>query len=117
MCRARETVSATMNAAAVAVDRVVKANVRAVVVGNYSPGLSFFKDFELRFRRFTEPFNRMRQPGIGRIFDGMHDCKLVLSMQQAYQIRYYLASATRMQEFQPRRLIRSRQRIGRSGSR
>jgi hypothetical protein len=34
----------------------------------------------------------MRQPGVGRILYGMHDCKTVLSVTQAYQIHLLVTS-------------------------
>ena len=55
--RAAETIGATVNAAAITIDGVIKANVRAVVVRDDLARLSFFEDFELRFGRLAQPFD------------------------------------------------------------
>src|ERR1043166_10086259 len=74
---------------------------------NYSSRLRFFKHFEPGLGGFTEPFNRVTEPGIWRIFDVIHkdcsndlaseahSCKHVLPMKQAYQSRWHLARASR----------------------
>ena len=57
--------------------------------------------FELRFRRLTQPLDRVREPGIGRVFDVLHkirfvfrvaayECKRVLSVQQSLaEVRFF----------------------------
>jgi hypothetical protein len=70
---AREAVSAGMRAAAIDVDAVVEANVRAVVpVDDRARGL-FLKDFLCRFRRLADPLDVRGIPRIGGIFDVTHE--------------------------------------------
>src|SRR6185369_5587809 len=55
--RTAETVSATVYAAAIAVDGVIEADVGTVVVRDDVARRCLFKDFELRLRWFTNPFD------------------------------------------------------------
>src|SRR2546430_8544376 len=80
--RPAETVGATMDAAAIAVDRVVKSHVGTVIAADDRARLGFFKHFDFCGGRFADPFDRVRQPGIWRIFDVAHACNLVLSVKQ-----------------------------------
>jgi hypothetical protein len=61
-----------MNATSIAIDCIVKADVGAIVVRDYPPRFRFFKYFELRLRRLSDPLHRMRKPGIGRVLDVIH---------------------------------------------
>src|SRR2546427_7042372 len=80
--RPAETIGAAMDAASIAIDRVVECHVRAVIVADDRARFSLFKYFDLGGRRFADPFDRVRQPGIWRIFDVAHACNPVLSMRQ-----------------------------------
>src|SRR2546427_3803090 len=80
--RPAETISATVDAASIAIDRVVEGHVRAVVPADDRARFSLFKYFDLGGGRFADPFDGVRQPGIWRIFDVAHACNPVLSMKQ-----------------------------------
>src|SRR5437870_523919 len=71
-----------MDAASIAIDRVVECHIGAVVPADDRARFSLFKYFDLGGRWFTDPFDRVRQPGIWRIFDVAHACNPVLSMRQ-----------------------------------
>src|ERR1041385_5690716 len=55
--RTAEAVSATVNATAITIDGVVKADVGTVVVRDDLASLSLFENFEFGFRRFADPFD------------------------------------------------------------
>src|ERR1043165_4889790 len=79
MRRAAEAVGASLNAATVTIDRMIKRNIGAVIVANDRTRLSLFVNLDLHSRRFTNPFDRMREPGIRRVRNVAH---VVLPMQQ-----------------------------------
>src|SRR5258706_965065 len=54
---ATKAIRATVDATAVAVDCVIEANVRAIVMSDYCAGLSLFKNFQLRFGGLTQPLD------------------------------------------------------------
>ena len=81
MRRPAETISAAMRAAALTIDRVIEGHVRTIVAADNRAGLSLFKNFDLRGGRFANPFHRMDQPGVRRVFDVTHVCNPVLSMK------------------------------------
>src|SRR5439155_22320478 len=80
--RPAETIGAAVDAASIAIDRVVECHVRAVIVADDRARFSLFKYFDLGGGRLADPFDRVRQPGIWRIFDVTHACNPVLSMRQ-----------------------------------
>src|SRR2546423_1296214 len=80
--RPAETISAAVDAAAIAIDRVVECHVGAVIVADDRTRFRLFKYFDLGGGRLANPFYRMHQPGIWRIFDVAHACNPVLSMKQ-----------------------------------
>ena len=80
--RPTETISAAVDAAAIAIDRVVECHVGAVIVADDRTRFRLFKYFDLGGGRLANPFDRMHQPGIWRIFDVAHACNLVLSVKQ-----------------------------------
>ena len=57
MRRPAEAVCAAVNATAITVDRVIEANVGTVVMSDDVTRRRLFKDFELRFGWFADPFN------------------------------------------------------------
>jgi len=59
MSRPAEAVGAAVNAASIAVERVIKAHIRTVVVAYDRAGSCLFKDFEPGFGRFTQPLDGM----------------------------------------------------------
>src|SRR3989442_4340097 len=79
--RPAETIGAAMDAASIAIDRVVECHIGAVVPADDRARFSLFKYFDLGGRWFTDPFDRVRQPGIWRIFDVAHACNPVLSIK------------------------------------
>lgn len=72
MCRAAEAIRAGVRAAAIAVDGIIEADIGAVVVRDDRARLGLLKDFNARFRRLADPFDCVREPGIGRVFDVAH---------------------------------------------
>ena len=82
MRRATETIGAAVNASAITVNRVIKRDVRTIVMANDRTGLRFFKDFDLGLRRFAYPLDGVSQPGIWRVSDITHECNPVLQMKQ-----------------------------------
>lgn len=65
--RAAEAIRAGVRAAAIAVDGVIEANVRAVVVRDNLARLRLFEDSDFRFGRLANPFDRMREPRVRRV--------------------------------------------------
>src|SRR2546428_9862905 len=80
--RPAETIRAAVDAASIAIDRVVECHVRAVVPADDRARFSLFKYFDPGGGRLANPFDRVRQPGIWRIFDVAHVCNPVLPMKQ-----------------------------------
>src|SRR5215475_9755595 len=68
----RETVCAGMRATAIAIDRIIERDVRAVIAGDDRTRGRLFKDFELGFGRFADPFVPGAEPGVGRVIDVSH---------------------------------------------
>ena len=99
VCRAAEAVCATVDATAIAINGIIEADVRTVVMSNDGACSRLFKDFELSFGRLTKPLDRVRQPRVGRIFDVAHFCNLVPAVQQEYQIFLFLARPSRVFSF------------------
>ena len=69
MRRAAEAVGAGVRAAAVAVDRVIEAHVRALVVSDDRARLRLLEDLDARLGRLADPFDRVREPGVWRVLD------------------------------------------------
>src|SRR5207249_3774493 len=80
--RPAETISATVDAASIAIDRVVECHIGAVVPADDRARFSLFKYFDLGGGRLANPFDRMSQPRVRWVFDVAHVCNLVLSMKQ-----------------------------------
>src|SRR5205823_10426219 len=87
MRRPAKAVGATVNAAAIAVDRIIERDIGTVVAADDRASFGFFKDFDLRRRRFSDPFDRVAEPRIWRIIDGPHACNLVLSMKRRITVQ------------------------------
>src|SRR5205807_9111402 len=79
--RPAETIRAAVDAAAIAIDRVVECYVRAVIVADDRTRFRLFKYFDLGGGRLANPFDRMRQPRVRWILDVAHVCNYVLSMK------------------------------------
>ena len=77
MCRATEAVAACVRAAAITVDGVIEAYVRALVVRNDAARFGLFEDLQLGFRRLAKPFHRVLEPRVRRVIHVTHknrDC-------------------------------------------
>jgi hypothetical protein len=70
--RPAEAVGAGVRAAAVAVDRVIEAHVRALVVRDDRARLRLLEDLDASLGRLADPLDRVREPGVWRVIDVTH---------------------------------------------
>src|SRR5262245_1123961 len=69
----RETVRAGVRTTAIAIDRIIERNVWAVIAGDDRTRGRLFKDFELGFGRFADPFVPGAEPGVRRCVEVSHN--------------------------------------------
>ena len=72
MRRAAEAIGAGVRASPVAVDGIIEADIRALVMRDDGARFRLFKDFDSGFGRLAQPLDRVLEPGIGRIFYVTH---------------------------------------------
>ena len=101
MRRPAKTIGAPVDAAAVTIYRVIECHIGALICADNRTRFGFLKDFDLRGGRLANPFNRMSQPGIRRIFDETHICNPVLSMKHSIANPITFGEVYRLSEARP----------------
>src|SRR5262245_47959784 len=80
---AAETIGATVNAAAIAIYRMVESDIRTVVTADDGACFGLFENLNSGRGRLTNPLDGVIKPGIRRVRDVTHTCNLVLSTQHS----------------------------------